>query len=165
MSVAILRNWKPIGAAALAALAVGGLGAAVTTLSPWYYGLVKPSWQPPDWLFGTVWTTIFALAAIAGVLAWNAAPDGRFRALMLAGFAINGTLNVLWSVLFFDLHRPDWALMEVGFLFLSVLALIVLLGRVSVTAGALLVPYLAWVGFASFLNLTIVRLNDGFAGG
>jgi tryptophan-rich sensory protein len=157
------RRWIPVLAAAAAAAAVAGLGALVTDLGPWYYGLRQPAWKPPDWLFGPAWTLIFALAALAGIAGWRGAPDRAMRAQLVALFALNAVLNVLWSVLFFRLHRPDWALVEVGFLWLSIAALIVVLTPVSKAAGWLLVPYLAWVTFAALLNFAVVRLNHPFA--
>lgn len=162
MSVGV-RAWKPVLLAALAALAVAGLGGLMTDIGPWYRDLVKPSWQPPDLLFGPVWTLIYACAAMAGVRAWEAAPSRAAREWMLVLFALNGFLNVLWSLLFFRLRRPDWALWEVGPLWLSVLALVVVLSRWSPRAAWLLAPYLAWVAFAAVLNLAIVRLNGPFA--
>lgn len=159
---AAVRTWKPVLLAALAALAVAALGGLMTDIGPWYRGLVKPSWQPPDLMFGPVWTLIYACAAIAGVRAWESAPSRAAREWMLALFALNGFLNVLWSLLFFRLRRPDWALWEVGPLWLSVLALVIVLGRWSPRAGWLLAPYLAWVAFAAVLNLAIVRLNGPF---
>jgi benzodiazapine receptor len=159
------RRWRPVVAAALSAIAVALLGALSTELGPWYYGLRKPSWQPPDWLFGPAWTAIFALAALAGVKYWRRETqrDGRLAAVGL--FAVNGFLNTLWSLLFFRLQRPDWSLYEVGFLWLSVLLLIWVLARASRGAAALLLPYLLWVGFAAFLNWKIVALNAPFAAG
>jgi benzodiazapine receptor len=157
------RAWKPVLLAALAALVVAVLGGLMTDIGPWYRELVKPPWQPPDMLFGPVWTLIYALAALAGVRAWEAAPSRAAREWMLALFALNGFLNVLWSLLFFRLRRPDWALWEVGPLWLSVLALVIVLSRWSPRAGWLLSPYLAWVAFAAVLNLAIVRLNGPFA--
>ncbi len=150
---------KPIVAAALSAAAVAGLGALTTQLGPWYYSLNKPSWQPPDWLFGPAWTTIFALAALAGVIYWRQQENREGRLQILGAFALNAFLNTFWSLLFFRLERPDWALYEVPFLWLSILLLIVLLGRVSNKAAWLLVPYLVWVSFASVLNWEIVKLN------
>ncbi|MGE0673386.1 MAG: TspO/MBR family protein, partial [Methylibium sp.] len=114
---------KPVLIAAAAALAVAGLGGLMTDLGPWYQRLVQPPWKPPDWLFGPAWTAIFALAAMAGVIAWRRAPRRTDREWMLALFALNGFLNVLWSLLFFRLHRPDWALFEVLLLWLSILLL------------------------------------------
>ena len=156
------QRWKPVLAALLGVIAIAGLGMLSTDLGSWYRGLQKPAWQPPDWLFGPVWTTIYALAAIAGVRAWRAAASQSSRDWIIALFALNGFLNVLWSLLFFRLRRPDWALVEVGFLWASILLLIVVLGRHSRSAGWLLVPYLVWVGFAAVLNLSVVRLNAPF---
>ncbi|ABM95732.1 TspO/MBR family protein [Methylibium petroleiphilum] len=153
---------KPVLIAAAAALAVAGLGGLMTDLGPWYQRLVQPPWKPPDWLFGPAWTAIFALAAMAGVIAWRRAPRRTDREWMLALFALNGFLNVLWSLLFFRLHRPDWALFEVLLLWLSILLLIGALARYARTASLLLLPYLAWVAFAGFLNLATVRLNGPF---
>ena len=156
------RNLKPIIIAALAAMAVAGIGGLMTDIGPWYLGLVKPSWQPPDWLFGPAWTLIFSLAAASGVIAWRAAPNQASREWMLALFALNAVLNVSWSLLFFKLKRPDWALMEVGFLWLSVALLMVVLGRYSRKASLLLAPYLVWIAFAAALNWATVRLNGPF---
>lgn len=155
------RRWKPVLLAAGAALLVALMGMLATDISGWYQTLEKPAWQPPDWLFGPIWTLIYALAALAGVSAWHGAPDSIGRNRILALFSLNAFLNVLWSLLFFRLHRPDWALIEVAFLWLSVLALMVGLRPFSRRAFWLLVPYLAWVTFAAVLNASIVRLNPG----
>ena len=155
-----LRN--PVVVAALAAVAVAGLGASATDVGPWYQGLRKPSWQPPDLLFGPVWTTLYAMIAIAGVKAWRAAPDRRTRGNVLVLFAANALLNVLWSELFFGLRRPDWALWETAAFLASIVVLIAAVWPLSRTAGWLLAPYLAWVAFASWLNLAVVRLNAPF---
>jgi tryptophan-rich sensory protein len=151
-------HWSEVLVAAAAAALVALLGRLATPLGPWYRNLRKPSWQPPDWLFGPAWTTIFACAAASGVLAWQA---DRNRPLVILLFAINGVLNVLWSVLFFRLRRPDWALPEAVALWLSVLAMVLAFRDMALPASLLLLPYLAWVAFAAFLNLTIVRLNRG----
>jgi tryptophan-rich sensory protein len=153
---------RVIGVAAAAAFSLGLIGALLTELGPWYYGLDKPAWQPPDWLFGPAWTLIFSLEAVAGYLAWMAAPDRAYRQRLLAFFATNGFFNAAWSWLFFAQQRPDWAFYEVGFLWLSVLALILLVKPLSNLASALLAPYLAWVTFAAILNRTIVELNRPF---
>lgn len=162
MTAVASRAWLPILTAAIAASALGILGALVTDLSAWYYDLRKPSWQPPDWLFGPVWTLIFGLAALAGILAWRESWGSADRTRMLVLFAVNAVLNVGWSWLFFRLHRPDWALLEVGFLWLSIVVLMIALWPMSRTASWLLAPYLAWVTFATVLNFAIVRLNQPF---
>ncbi len=157
-------RWQPIAIAAAAALAVALLGGLMTDIGPWYRSLQKPGFQPPDWAFGPAWTVIYALAAMSAVAAWRAARTGTQRETMLVLFAANAFLNVLWSLLFFRLRRPDWALFEVAFLWASVLLLIIVLGRWSRTAALLLVPYLAWVSFASVLNWATVQLNPPFGG-
>ena len=157
-----MKAAKPIVVAALAAAAVAGLGALATDIGPWYRSLVQPAWQPPDWAFGPAWTTIFALSAAAGVVAWQRAPDRAAREWMLGLFALNALLNLFWSLLYFRLRRPDWALYEVPFLWLSVLVLIVVLGRYARTSAWLLAPYLVWVAFAAALNFSSVRLNGPF---
>ena len=150
------------------ALATGGLivtaagGALVTQLGPWYYGLSKPSWQPPDWLFGPAWTTIFLLMAFAFVLAWGQLPDSGAKARLVGLFALNGGLNTLWSYLFFGRRRPDLALIEIIPFFGSILLMIWTVAPLDVRAAWALVPYVCWVLFASVLNLAIVRRNAPF---
>jgi tryptophan-rich sensory protein len=144
--------------AAAGTLAVAGLGMAVTDLGPWYAALEQPDWKPPDAWFGPAWTLIYTLAATAAVKAWMAA-DRNGQRQLVAAFALNGVLNVLWSWLFFRARRPDWALAEVVLLWLSIVLLIVLCARHSGAAAWLLVPYLAWVSFAATLNFAVVRLN------
>jgi tryptophan-rich sensory protein len=153
-------RWRPLLAAALAAAAVAAVGALMTSLGPWYYQLVLPAWKPPDWLFGPAWTLIFGLTALSAYLSWtHAGRDRATQARLLALFIMNGLLNIAWSALFFRLHRPDWALLEVALLWLSILGLIVLSARKSALAAWLLVPYLAWVSFAAALNASVVHLN------
>jgi len=155
--------WKPIAVAAAVAIGIATIGGTLTDTGPWYQALKKPSWQPPDWLFGPAWTTIFALATMSAVSAWRAATTRAQREWVIGLFALNGFLNVLWSMLFFALRRPDWALLEVVLLWLSILLPILVFWRLSRAASYYLLPYLAWVTFAAYLNLTIVRLNAPFA--
>jgi tryptophan-rich sensory protein len=149
-------------AAAVVTCLVLGVGGLLTTVGPWYRQLPKPTWTPPDWIFGPAWTLILGLAAWAGVLGWTNAPDDSARWTLLALYAVNIVFHMLWSPLFFNLRRPDWALIEVPFLWLSIVALIVDLSRINALASWLLVPYLIWVAFAAFLTLTIVRMNPPF---
>lgn len=153
---------KPVLVAAAAATGVAVLGGLMTDIGPWYLALKQPAWKPPDWAFGPAWTVIFALIAAAGVYGWRAAPDRRSRDGLLALFALNGFLNVLWSLLYFRLQRPDWALFEIPLLWLSVLALILALRRHTPLGSRLLWPYLAWVTFAGALNAATVQLNGPF---
>ncbi|WP_373487207.1 TspO/MBR family protein [Blastomonas sp.] len=152
----------PLILAAMAALIVAAGGATITDLGPWYQGLTQPSWTPPNWLYGVAWTLIFALAALASLAAWRGAPNANTRTKVIGLFAFNGFLNVLWSLLFFRVQRPDWALIEVAALWLSVAFLIVYCGRFSKPAALLLLPYLAWVSVVAALNAAIVQLNGPF---
>jgi benzodiazapine receptor len=165
MNTLARQRWQPVAAAAVSALIVALLGGLITVIGPWYYALQKPSWQPPDWLFGPAWTLIFALSALAGVAYWRHETSAGQRRQVILAFVANGLLNTLWSLFFFRLQRPDWALYEVGALWLSIVCLIALTGRASREAAWLLVPYLAWVSFASVLNWRIVALNGPFSGG
>lgn len=157
------RTWiLPCSLAALAALSIAMLGMTITDLGPWYRSLEQPAWAPADPVYGAAWTLIFALAAASAALAWQAAPARRDAETIVGLFALNGFLNILWSLLFFQLRRPDWALGELVFLWLSILVLVIVTGRVSRTAGMLLLPYLLWVSIAGWLNWEIVRLNGSF---
>lgn len=155
--------WQQIAVAGGAALALGVAGGLSTPLGPWYRDLRKPPWQPPDWLFGPAWTTILALAATAAVVAWRAAEDAGERADILVLFGVNAVFFLAWSPLFFVAKRPDWSLVEVVFLWASLVALVVGLWPIAPLASLLILPYLLWVTFAAWLNRAIVRLNAPFA--
>lgn len=157
------RIWVfPVFIAAMLAGIVALVGATITDIGPWYQSLVKPAWAPADVVYGFAWTAIYACTAVAGVTGWVAAPTWRAREWLLGLFALNGFLNILWSLLFFRLHRPDWAVAEVVLLWLSIAMLITVAGRHSRRSAVLLMPYLIWVGFAGYLNWTIVQLNAPF---
>ena len=153
---------KTLGLALVLSYGTAGIGGALTELGPWYYALRHPDWKPPDAAFGVIWSTIFTLCAVSATLAWRAAGTPALRRRVLLLFGSNAVLNVLWSLLYFKLHRPDWALVEVLFLWLSIAALIVGLWRISRWASALLLPYLVWVSIATALNLATVQLNGPF---
>jgi benzodiazapine receptor len=149
----------PIIVAALTTLLVLGVGGWMTTVGPWYENLRKPSWNPPNWAFGPAWTIILGLAAWSGVLAWTNAPERSDQIVILVLFGINIVLHMLWSPLFFNLRRPDWALIEVPFLWLSIAALMLAVARFSALASWLLLPYLLWVSFAAYLNFSVWLMN------
>jgi translocator protein len=150
--------WPALLVAGGIAVVVAIAGGVLTDIGPWYKALKKPSWQPPEWVFGPVWTTIFMLAAIAAALGWRDAPPSARNGL-IALFLVNAVLNIAWSWLFFTLKRPDWALIEVVFLWVSIAALIARLAPINGLASLLLAPYLVWVSIAAYLNYTIVQLN------
>lgn len=139
----------------------GGIGALFTTpsIASWYGTIVKPSFNPPSWIFGPVWTTLFVLMGVALYLVWQ---QGAMRPQVRRALTIFGAqlvLNTLWSILFFGLHSPGAALIEIVFLWFAIVATIFAFTKISKTAAWLLAPYLAWVSFAAFLNFTIWRLN------
>ena len=150
-----------IAVAAAAVSVVALAGGLMTDVGDWYESLTFPSLRPPNWLFGPAWTLIFVLIAASGVIAWEHG-DTADRSRLVALFAINGLLNILWSPLFFRLRRPDWAFYELLPFWLSVLALVIALFRISSLAGWLISPYLAWVTFAGWLNWRVVQLNKPF---
>ena len=142
--------------------ATAGIGAALTELGPWYFALRHPSWKPPDAAFGAIWSIIFTLCAISAWLAWQSADTPALRRRVAWLFGINALLNIVWSALYFKLQRPDWAVFEVVFLWLSILVLMVGLWRLSRWASWLLLPYAVWVAIAALLNLQTVGLNGPF---
>jgi tryptophan-rich sensory protein len=153
------RRWKPVAVAAGVTVLVATLGATMTELGPWYQSLRQPAWKPPDAWFGPGWTVIFACAAASAATAWRDVRDRPSRERVVVLFTANAFFNLLWSALFFRFQRPDWALYEVAFLWLSILVLIVYLARKSRPASLILLPYLAWVTFAGALNAAVVSLN------
>ncbi|MEY3981461.1 MAG: hypothetical protein RLZZ281_330 [Pseudomonadota bacterium] len=142
--------------------AVSVLGQQLTDLGPWYQALKQPEWKPPDWAFGVIWSSIFLLIVVAGVLGWRRATHPAQQVQMLALWGINSMLHVTWSLLFFTLKRPDWSMIELPFLWLSIAAIIWTLWKISRVAALLLVPYIVWVTIAGFLNYANVQLNGPF---
>jgi tryptophan-rich sensory protein len=151
-----------IVAAVLIVVLMLGLGGLMTEVGDWYRALRKPPWNPPNWLFGPAWIVILSLAGWSGVLAWTDAQGLGEHLRLSVMFGATVFLHLLWSPLFFKLKRPDLSLMEIPFLWLSILATIVGVVTISGFAAWLLLPYLAWVAFATRLNLAIVRLNAPF---
>jgi benzodiazapine receptor len=124
----------------------------------WYAALVKPAWNPPGWLFGPVWTLLYTMMAVAAWLVWQKGGwKAQKRALVL--YLVQWTLNALWTPLFFGLHQPGWAFAEILVLDLAVLATLLAFWPVRRAAALLLLPYAAWIAFATVLNFTIWQLN------
>ena len=141
-----------------AAAAVGG---AVTApaIGTWYRSLAKPSFNPPNWVFGPAWTVLFTLMGIALFLVWRTSDSTAEVGSELSIFGVQLVLNVLWSVLFFGLKMPLAALVDIVLLWIAIILTIRSFVRVSRVAGLMLVPYAAWVAFAAALNLAVWRLN------
>ncbi|OHB24989.1 MAG: TspO protein [Parcubacteria group bacterium RIFOXYD2_FULL_52_8] len=145
--------------ASLAAGAVGSLFTTPAIQSGWYAELVKPVMNPPAWVFGPVWTLLFVLMGIAAFLVWKKGFERREVKIALVIFDVQLLLNVLWSVIFFGLRNPGGALVEIVFLWLAILATIIVFAKISRPAAWLLVPYILWVSFAVYLNYAIWTLN------
>lgn len=131
---------------------------AIFAPGEWYAQLRKPSWNPPSWLFGPVWTALYTMMAISAWLVWR---RGGFaaNARPLGLFAVQLVFNALWSWLFFGLKNPALALIDIVLLWVAIAATLAAFYRVHRVAGWLLVPYLAWVSFATVLNATLWLLN------
>jgi len=141
-------------------LLAGGIGSLATmpAINSWYVTLNKPSFSPPNWLFGPVWTALYILMGIAAYLIWREAGSKNIKGALII-FVMQLLLNIFWSLIFFGLRQPGWALGEIIVMWMAILATILAFYPISKIATGLLIPYLLWVTFASFLNLMIVRLN------
>ena len=135
------------------------IGGNFTVLDDWYYSLIQPSWKPDDLVFPIAWTIIFALCAISGGMLLSSALPNSLKLRVTACFLLNAFLNVCWSYLYFFIKRPDMALLEVVFLWGSIIILISLSKTINKVASILLIPYLAWVTLASVLNYETALLN------
>jgi tryptophan-rich sensory protein len=156
-----ISNLGKLVIAVAISLAAGGLGSIFTSsaIPTWYTTLSRPALNPPNWIFAPVWTTLFVLMGIAAFLIWKRGIDKPKNREALKIFLGQLILNVLWSFIFFGLHNPGLAFLEIIFLWLAILATILSFSKISKTAAYLLIPYIAWVSFASYLNLAIWQLN------
>lgn len=136
---------------------VGGL-VTVNEIPTWYATLNKPSFNPPNWLFGPVWTTLYLLMGISVYLIWKQ-PVSKERNTALQLFILQFILNFCWSFIFFGLHATGWALIEMIALWILILLSILHFAKHAKTAAWLLVPYISWVSFALLLNAAIWKLN------
>lgn len=155
-----VRSWGMLALFLAICLGVGAAGGAVTrpSLGDWYAGLVKPSFNPPNWAFPVVWTALFVMMAVAAWRVW-CLRGIRGAPLAFGLFFTQLGFNFGWSVLFFALRMPPAALAWIAVLWLAILATGIALWRNDRTAGLLFAPYLAWVSYAAVLNAAIVRLN------
>ena len=144
----------------LVTILVAYIGGRLTSSSvkTWYVGLRKPSWTPPGSVIGAVWTVLYILAAISALVVWNL-PAAPVPVLVATLFILNATVNVFWSYIFFYLHRPGPAIWVCLFLDLTIVLLIQFIAPLSLLAAWLLVPYAAWVSFASYLNYRVWAMN------
>ena len=159
MSLAFSKNeWIGLVLSLLVCFAVAGIGSIATTpeIPGWYAKLRKPSWTPPNWLFGPVWTALYAAMGVAAWLVWKRA--GWHAAIAL--FAVQLALNLAWSFIFFRFHSPGLAFAEIVLLWAAIVATAISFAPISKTAAALFVPYILWVTYAAALNFSIWKLNN-----
>jgi translocator protein len=156
-----MQNAGKLIIALLIPLAVGGASGFFTAsgVQTWYTTIQKPYWNPPNWIFGPVWTSLYIMMGIALFLVWKEECSGVLKKTAIALFAIQLILNFFWSLIFFGMHQPGWALVEIIAMWLAILATIFAFANVNKTAAWLLVPYIAWVSFATILNYTLWKIN------
>ena len=156
-----MNTYFSLALSILLSLAAGAIGSVFTysEIPTWYASLVRPDIAPPNWIFGPVWTTLYILMGTAAWLVWkaDAVRTAKRRALLV--YALQLALNTLWSFIFFGMHALGLALVEICALWLAIAATIYFFYPISRTAASLLVPYIAWVSFASFLNYTLWMMN------
>ncbi len=142
-------------------LLVGAISGYFTTsgVDGWYALANKPWFNPPNWIFAPVWTTLYVLMGIALFLVLKSDAARAVKQAAIALFAIQLTLNFFWSIIFFKLQQPGWAFAEIILMWVTILLTILWFGKISATAAWLLVPYICWVSFASVLNYSIWQLN------
>ena len=163
--MATTSSWRrQMGFGVLAVVAVGaasvaGQIATYPNLAPWYAGLVKPSFNPPNWIFGPVWTILYVLMAFAVWRILRLPPASPARRIALTLFFVQLVLNAAWSWMFFGANSPLLGLINIVPQLLVVIATVVAFHRLDKVAAWCLVPLAAWVAFASVLNIAIWRLN------
>jgi benzodiazapine receptor len=147
-------------ASILIAQLAGIIGSIFTfpNVNGWYKTLIKPDLTPPPWVFGPVWTSLYLLMGLAAFFIWQKRemPQARFALIL---YAIHLVLNALWSILFFAWKQPGWAFMEIVVLLGFILTITLFFWRLRPLAGMLMLPYIAWVSFATYLNFMFWKLN------
>ena len=142
-------------------LAIGATAGlfTVTGMGSWYQTIAKPSWNPPGWVFGPVWTSLYVMMGIALFLVWKHTGHESFKKTAILLFSIQLLLNFCWSFIFFNQQAIGWAFAEIVLLWLAILATIFAFAKINTIAAWLLVPYISWVSFAGILNYTIWKMN------
>ena len=156
-----MKNWVKLVIALIIPQLVAASGAyfTVTGTGSWYQTLDKPSWNPPSWVFGPVWTTLYILMGIAMFLIWKSDAPEKLKRKATIFWGVQLVFNFLWSFLFFGQQQIFGALLEIVVLWVLILLTIFAFARVSKLAAWLLVPYISWVSFATILTYTIWDLN------
>jgi benzodiazapine receptor len=132
---------------------------SVGDIPGWYAKLNKPAWNPPNWIFPPVWTTLYVMMGISLFLVWKSNVPRRVKKAAIVLFSVQLILNFFWSFIFFKEHAMGWALAEIITLWLMILITIFAFGKISSLAAWLLVPYISWVSFAIILNYTFWKMN------
>lgn len=132
----------------------------VTGVGSWYQTINKPSWNPPGWVFGPVWTMLYIMMGVSLYLVWKSGNNNHLKRTAIGLFAVQLILNFFWSFIFFDQQQPGWAFVEIIAMWVFILLTIFAFAKVNKTAAWLLVPYISWVSFATILNYTIWKLNN-----
>jgi translocator protein len=156
-----MKKWLALAAWVAAPLLLGGGAGSLFQPGPWYDQLAKPSWNPPSWVFGPVWTVLYVLMGVAAWLVWERYGFRGAARGALALFLVHLLFNAGWSGIFFGAQAPGLAFAWILVLWLMIGALVVLFGRLRRAAGLLLLPYWAWVSFAAVLNFTLWQMNRG----
>ena len=142
---------------------IAGITGAIFTETgegSWYRTIEKPEWNPPGWVFGPVWTTLYILMGIAFFLIWKSDATVERKRPAMVLWLVQLAFNFFWTIIFFNLHQIGWALVEIVVLWLLILATIFAFARINKVAAWLLVPYISWVSFATLLTGTIWMLNQ-----
>jgi tryptophan-rich sensory protein len=156
-----MKNWLRLVVSIILPLVVGAVAGMFTAseINGWFQTINKPTWQPPNWVFGPVWTVLYVMMGVAFFLIWNKEAPKTTKRLAMTLWIIQLVFNFLWSFIFFKKHQLDWALGEILVLWFFILLTILFFARISKLAAWLMVPYISWVTFASLLTFFIYDLN------
>lgn len=156
-----MKNWLRLLISITIPLVVGSSASffTVTGLGSWYSSIQKPSWNPPNWVFGPVWTTLYIMMGIAFYLVWKSDVPKLKKANAIMLWVVQLVFNFLWSLIFFNLHQIGWAMADIVVLWFFIFLTIVAFSKINKLAAWLMVPYISWVTFAAILNYTIWQLN------
>jgi len=154
------KSILPLLISILIVFSFGFIGSLFTTssITNWYAFINKPLFSPPNWIFGPVWTLLYILMGVSAFLIWQKRDNLKTKPALIF-YGIQLILNALWSIIFFGMHNPGLALLEIVILWLFILITLIKFYKINKTAGLLFIPYLAWVSFASILNYAIWMLN------
>ncbi|MBN1805975.1 MAG: tryptophan-rich sensory protein [Sedimentisphaerales bacterium] len=156
------RNLTKLIVCCAVPFAVGLFGSLFTTadsLGNWYANLNKPFFNPPNWIFGPVWTTLYIMMGVSAFLVWQKGLDGKPVRIGVICFVVQLALNAVWTPLFFGLRSPLLGLIDIILLLAAIIVTIFSFFKISIPAGLLLIPYFLWVSFATILNASLYILN------